>query len=208
MNLMNRFITKKEKLQINYMNPDLLDKMNERIISWLPEVPKEYVVVCVGTDRSTGDALGPLTGSYLSELKPKHLNVYGTLPEPVHATNMPDYIQHIYKHHQDGFVIAVDASLGKAASVGSIIADVGSLNPGAALNKNLPAIGDIHVTGVVNISGFMEFTTLQNTRLSLVVDMAKRVASLLEKIDQQLTYTTSLSTVVAPERQEPLEGEM
>ncbi|WP_010531281.1 spore protease YyaC [Lentibacillus jeotgali] len=208
MNLMNRFITKKEKLQLNYMNPDLLDKMNERIISWLPEMPKEYVVVCVGTDRSTGDALGPLTGSYLSELKPKHLHVYGTLPEPVHATNMPDYIQHIHKQHQNGFIIAVDASLGKATSVGSIIADVGSLNPGAALNKNLPAIGDIHMTGVVNISGFMEFTTLQNTRLSLVVDMAKRIAALLETIDQQLTYTTSFPAVVLLERQQPLGEEM
>ncbi|TFJ92283.1 spore protease YyaC [Lentibacillus salicampi] len=207
MNLMNRFITKNEKLQLNYTNPDLPGKMNERIMSWLPAAPKEYVIVCVGTDRSTGDALGPLTGSFLSELKPKHLHIYGTLPEPVHATNMPDYIKHIYKRHQDAFLIAVDASLGKAASVGSIIVDTGSLSPGAALNKNLPAIGDIHITGVVNISGFMEFTTLQNTRLSLVVDMAKHIAALLDKVDQQLTNSTPFPAIVAPENQ-TLEGEM
>ncbi|GGJ89673.1 spore protease YyaC [Lentibacillus kapialis] len=208
MNLMNRFISKKEKLQLNYMNPDLLSKMNQRIISWLPEAPKEYIVVCIGTDRSTGDALGPLIGSYLSELEPRYLHVYGTLPEPVHATNIPHYIQHIYKQHPNGFIIAVDASLGKAASVGSIIADIGSLNPGAALNKSLPAIGDIHLTGVVNISGFMEFTTLQNTRLSLVVNMAKRVAALLENIDRQLTHTATFPAVIAPEKQPPMEKEI
>jgi len=201
MNLINRFVTKNDKLQMNYSDPNLLDKMNKQITSWLPTVPKEYVIVCIGTDRSTGDALGPLTGSYLSELNPKHLHIYGTLPEPVHATNIPDYIKHIYKQHRNAYTIAVDASLGKSNSVGSIIADIGSLAPGAALNKNLPAIGDIHITGVVNISGFMEFTTLQNTRLSLVVNMAKHIAALLEKIDQQLTHTPSFPAIAATEKQ-------
>lgn len=196
MNLMNRFIPKQEKLQIHYTDHHLLDKMNERIISWIPTIPKEYVIVCIGTDRSTGDALGPLTGSYLADLKPKHVHLYGTLPNPVHATNMADYLKHIHKLHQNPYIIAVDASLGKTTSVGNIIADVGSLNPGAALNKKLPPIGDIHITGVVNISGFMEHAILQNTRLSLVVDMAKQIAALLEIIDKQLTYTKSFPPVL------------
>ncbi|WP_345613734.1 spore protease YyaC, partial [Pseudonocardia adelaidensis] len=75
--------------------------------------------------------------------------------------------------HNNPFIIAVDASLGKTESVGNIIGDTGSLRPGAALNKDLPEIGDIHITGVVNISGFMEYAVLQSTRLSLVVEMAK-----------------------------------
>ncbi|MFD1362652.1 spore protease YyaC [Lentibacillus salinarum] len=197
MNLMNRFIPKKEKLQIHYTDPLLMDKMNERIISWLPTAPKEYVVVCIGTDRSTGDALGPLTGSYLIEMKPKHFHVYGTLSDPVHAQNMETYVQHIYKQHQHPYIMAVDASLGKTTSVGTIITDTGSLNPGAALNKKLPPIGDIHMTGVVNISGFMEYATLQNTRLSLVVEMAKLIAALLNKVDQQLTYSRSIPAIPA-----------
>ncbi|SFB29931.1 putative sporulation protein YyaC [Lentibacillus halodurans] len=206
MNLMDRFIPKKEKLQIHYSDQDLLDKMNERIISWLPSTPKEYIIVCIGTDRSTGDALGPLTGSFLSDMQPKHLRVYGTLPEPVHATNMEDYVNQIYKLHRHPFIIAVDASLGKTTSVGSIITDIGSLNPGAALNKNLPPIGDIHITGVVNISGFMEYAILQNTRLSLVVDMAKHIAALLKKIDQQLTYSKTFPDIVTSHKHQVLKN--
>ncbi|SDQ04985.1 spore protease YyaC [Virgibacillus salinus] len=197
MNLINRFVPKNDKLQLLHTDPTLTDAMSERLISWFPKIPREYVVVCIGTDRSTGDALGPLTGSFFSEMKPKHINVYGTLADPVHAINLEDHIKLINAQHKEAFIIAVDASLGKMTSVGSIISDVGSLRPGAALNKNLPSVGDIHITGVVNISGFMEYSILQNTRLSLVVDMAKSIAALLEALDQQLTYNRPLPAIIA-----------
>ncbi len=197
MNLINRFVPKNDKLQLLHNDPTLADAMSERLISWFPKIPREYVVVCIGTDRSTGDALGPLVGTFLSEKKPKHLNIYGTLADPVHAINLKDHIKLINAQHKDAFIIAVDASLGKSASVGSIISDVGSLRPGAALNKDLPSVGDIHITGVVNISGFMEYSILQNTRLSLVVEMAKCIACLLEKVDQQLAFSRPLPAIVA-----------
>ncbi|MBP1949452.1 spore protease YyaC [Virgibacillus litoralis] len=197
MNLINRFVPKNDKLQLLHTDPTLTDAMSERLISWFPKTPREYVVVCIGTDRSTGDALGPLTGSFFSERKPKHINIYGTLADPVHAINLKDHIKLINAQHKDAFIIAVDASLGKLSSVGSIISDVGSLKPGAALNKDLPSVGNIHITGVVNISGFMEYSILQNTRLSLVVDMAKSIAALLETLDQQLTYNRPLPAIIA-----------
>ncbi|WP_164670552.1 spore protease YyaC [Virgibacillus doumboii] len=197
MNLMNRFVPKNEKVQMLHTDPNLLSVMSEKIISWFPNVPREYAVVCIGTDRSTGDALGPLTGTFLSEKRPKHISVYGTLDDPVHATNLKEYIKLINVQHKKPYIIAVDASLGKATSVGSIISDIGSLKPGAALNKELPSIGDIHITGVVNISGFMEYSILQNTRLSQVVDMAKSVAALLEKVDHGLSHSHPFPAIVA-----------
>nr|WP_054754135.1 DUF1256 domain-containing protein [Piscibacillus salipiscarius] len=43
------------------------------------------IILCIGTDRSTGDSLGPFIGHYLS-LKPlSKLHVYGTIDQPVHA---------------------------------------------------------------------------------------------------------------------------
>ncbi|MFB4168768.1 spore protease YyaC [Virgibacillus sp. JSM 102003] len=197
MNLINRFVPKNDKLQLLHNDPTLTDAMSERLTSWFPKIPREYVVVCIGTDRSTGDALGPLAGTFLSEKKPKHITIYGTLADPVHAINLKDHIKLINGHHKDAFIIAVDASLGKSTSVGSIISDVGSLRPGAALNKDLPSVGDIHITGVVNISGFMEYSILQNTRLSLVVEMAKSIASTLEKVDLQLAYSKPFPAIVA-----------
>lgn len=187
MNLKNHFKDNEESFRMLYTDSFLTDTMQKVIYSWLPNQQREHIVVCVGTDRSTGDALGPLTGHYLSEFNLKHMIVYGTLQDPVHATNLEKYITYIQNNHNNPFIIAVDACLGKPESVGHLIANKGPLRPGAALNKPLPEIGDIHVTGVVNISGFMEYHVLQNTRLSIVNEMARRIAIILESIDQQLS---------------------
>ncbi|MNN53765.1 hypothetical protein D3C81_1685430 [compost metagenome] len=34
----------------------------------------------------------------------------------------------------------------------------------------------MHITGIVNVGGFMEYLVLQNTRLSLVMNMADVIA--------------------------------
>lgn len=196
---------KNEAIRIAHTDPNLCDTMSDSIVSWLPRIPKEYIIVCVGTDRSTGDALGPLTGTYLMEKRLRHMTVYGTLQDPVHATNLKDYIQLIERQHKNAFIIAIDACLGKTSSVGQIIACEGSLKPGAALNKALPPIGDIHITGVVNISGFMEYSVLQNTRLSIVVEMAKKIADVLDLVDQQLTASYVTPAVIMPNtRKKPI----
>jgi putative sporulation protein YyaC len=62
-------------------------------------------------------------------------------------------------------------------NVGVIQVLDGPVKPGAGVNKELPAVGDIHITGIVNVSGFMEFFVLQNTRLNLVMKMAKTIAN-------------------------------
>lgn len=206
MNINNGQSIKSNSMRLLHSDPTIINRMSHEIISWFPKIPREYVVVCIGTDRSTGDALGPLTGTYLAEQRPKHLTIYGSLHEPVHATNLNEYVQKLNEYHQNPFVIAVDACLGKNSSVGHIITGTGSIKPGAALNKSLPEVGDIYLTGVVNVSGFMEYSVLQNTRLSLVVDMAKTIASLLISIDQQLMYTQRLPSIVLSHHQQQSSG--
>ena len=51
----------------------------------------------------------------------------------------------------------------------------GSLHPGAAVRKELPPVGDIHITGIVNTAGALEHLTLQTTRLSTVVFLAEKI---------------------------------
>ena len=48
----------------------------------------KIVFVCIGSDRITGDSLGPLVGHQLSRYHWKNIYVYGTLNEPVHALNL------------------------------------------------------------------------------------------------------------------------
>ncbi|MBY7145148.1 spore protease YyaC [Virgibacillus sp. NKC19-3] len=200
MNLKNRFRPKNETMRMLHNDPELLPTMGKKIFSWLPPLPYEYIVVCIGTDRSTGDALGPLTGTTFTAMEPRHMIVYGTLHKPVHATNLETYIKQIKVNHQNPYIIAIDACLGKSHSVGQIIMRTGPVKPGAALNKPLPAIGDMHITGVVNISGFMEQAILQNTRLSIVTDMAHKIANLLHVIDVQLTTIHSQPTFIKQQR--------
>lgn len=139
----------------------------------------ELVLVCIGTDRSTGDALGPLVGTTIQELNVAGFHVYGTLDEPVHATNLSQKLEFITRSHPDSAIIAIDACLGKAESIGYISLREGPLKPGTGVNKQLPPVGDLHFIGVVNVGGFMEYLVLQNTRLSLVMRMAKAIAQAL-----------------------------
>jgi len=136
-------------------------------------------VVCIGTDRSTGDALGPLVGSRLTEWRSvrDRIRVVGTLDEPVHAGNLRGAIQALgLARPGAGHVLAVDACLGRVGSIVYITVGEGPLKPGAGVNKELPQVGDAYITGVVNVGGFMEYLVLQNTRLSLVIKMADAIA--------------------------------
>lgn len=139
---------------------------------------QNIIVLCIGTDRSTGDALGPLIGSKLSTFNVDPV-VYGTLDEPVHATNLTNILTNIEKKHTHPFIIAVDACLGKLENIGYISLGRGSVKPGAAVNKELPAVGHAYITGVVNVGGFMEHLVLQSTRLNLVMKMADTIAHAL-----------------------------
>ena len=62
--------------------------------------------------------------------------------------------------------------MGRYDRVGCINIKKGPLKPGLGVNKKLPIVGDLSITGVVNISGIMEYMVLQNTRLNLVMNMA------------------------------------
>ncbi len=174
-------------LKVPYDAPMALQRLSHRIEMELRSLPPDVriVVVCVGTDRSTGDALGPLVGSELAQRQSPHFDLYGTLDEPVHAMNLEETLKRIVRSTPRRFIIAVDACLGQLSSVGCIQLGSGPVRPGAGVNKELPPVGDIHLTGIVNVGGFMEYFVLQNTRLNLVMKMSRVIAqSLLGAIER------------------------
>jgi putative sporulation protein YyaC len=165
--------------RVEYTDPLADLYFSEQLLCALkPFLPcREIVCICIGTDRSTGDSLGPLVGTLLKKEAPSGLTVYGTLDEPVHALNLTETLDKINKKHVGTTVLAVDACLGQLKSVGWIQLGLGPIKPGAGVNKDLPEVGQIHITGIVNVAGFMEYFVLQNTRLSLVMKMAEIIAS-------------------------------
>ena len=132
------------------------------------------------TDRSTGDSLGPIVGYKLSKALRKSgkkqqkngITVYGTLSSPVHATNLESILSEIYFRHSKPFCIAVDASLGTQGHIGYVTVGTGPLKPGLGVNKQLPDVGDLHITGIVNLSGTNDPMLLQTTRLNVVMELA------------------------------------
>jgi len=185
---MNKLKHVPKEMYMHYTEPQISKTISDILITYLPTVYSPVIVICIGTDRSTGDSLGPLTGTLFSQMNPLQLELYGTLHQPVHALNLEDYTKQIHKKYTRPFIIAIDASLGKHSSVGHIITNNCSIQPGSALKKQLPAIGDAYVTGVVNIGGVMDYAILQSTRLSLVHDMAAQLAAILFKTDRWLHY--------------------
>ena len=113
---------------------------------------KEIIILCIGSDRITGDSLGPLIGQQLSRHRWKNIHIYGTLDTPVHALNLESVLADIKKRHPSALILAVDASLGSQKHIGYITA----------------GIGPIH-------SGSFEHFLLQTTRLSFVVQMADTI---------------------------------
>lgn len=167
-------------------NFDLFSKQLLKDLLKVYTPDRNLVILCIGTDRATGDCLGPLVGNNLTVNQSINNNIYiyGTLENPVHAKNLPQNIAQINKLNNP-FVITVDACLGHIENVGKVTFGYGPIRPGAGVNKNLPEIGNFHINGIVNISGFMEFILLQNTRLNLVYKMARFISNgLFYTIDQ------------------------
>lgn len=136
---------------------------------------KELIFICIGTDRITGDSLGPYVGYCLSECPLIHGQIYGTLSQPIHALNLTKAMEKITKRHPQGLYVAIDASLGTKKHLGFVTVANGALHPGAGVQKQLPPVGHIAITGIVNASGWMEHLALQTTRLSTVISMANMI---------------------------------
>lgn len=128
--------------------------------------------LCIGTDRSTGDSLGPLIGHKLRRRRLRGAAVIGTLDKPVHAMNLELYARYIRSNYPDYVVVAIDASVGSPDHVGFATLGKGALQPGLGVSKELEAIGDISITGIVGGCNSRDPVMLQSVRLSMVMKMA------------------------------------
>ncbi|HHY13151.1 MAG TPA: spore protease YyaC [Thermoanaerobacterales bacterium] len=165
---------------MNVNRPNSLSIFSNSFVAFLDDYYDnsfgEIIVLCIGTDRSTGDSLGPLIGSNLIRFNTPKVHILGNLDKPVHAVNLKENLYNIKGKYNNPFIIAVDACLGRMEHVGQISIKEGPLSPGAGVKKKLPKVGNFSITGVVNIGGFMEHLVLQNTRLSLVMKMADTIS--------------------------------
>jgi putative sporulation protein YyaC len=135
---------------------------------------RPLIFLCIGSDRATGDSLGPIIGQQLHSVlkRQKKAEVYGSLEQTVHAGNLSETLANIHNRYENPFIVAIDASLGIPEHMGYITLGKGCLHPGIGVNRHLPPAGDIHITGIVNQSIGNNHMTLQTTRLATVVELA------------------------------------
>ena len=140
-------------------------------------VEKSPIVVCVGSDLAIGDSLGPIVGSML-KFKTQGLGIflYGTLSSPITAKEIKYVRTFLKETHRGTPVIAIDAAVGEAGDIGLIKINDTPLLPGAGANKQLGAIGDITIMGIVAEKSIANYGLLNTTRLNLVYRMAEIIS--------------------------------
>ena len=157
---------------------------------------RSIIFICIGTDRSTGDSLGPLVGYKLKHLSKNNIYIYGTLENPIHAKNMVEVLSKIKSTFINPYIVAIDSCLGSLNNIGKVFIQKKPLCPGLALNKQLPCIGEMSITGIVNVSGSFEFLVLQNTRLNTVMNLADAISKgisyfILKSLDNSCSNTSN-----------------
>ncbi|GIP35413.1 spore protease YyaC [Paenibacillus sp. J2TS4] len=154
---------------------------------------KELFFLCIGTDRSSGDAFGPLVGTLLREAG--YRQVAGTLEQPCDADTLEHYLQQI---PDDKIVIALDACLGRqSSSVGLFQVATGPLEPGKSMGCSLPSVGHFSIAAIVNRNEGQPYRVLQTTSLHLVLRMAHQ---LVEAVKEAFPLASSVVSPAKPAR--------
>jgi len=178
------------KLTVNLCDTDIREKLYQHLMTLLKDQQgfslRPLVVLCIGSDRYTGDALGPLVGTYLQEHS--ECSVYGTLDHPVHAGNFVETLNIINHRYHHPLIIAVDACLGKVHEIGNIEIWQGGLAAGIAVGNRLPTVGDISVIGVVNGQSQIGYLDLQSTPLSKVIQLSKPIGIALAEAANMVLF--------------------
>jgi putative sporulation protein YyaC len=156
-----------------------IEKISTILKEVLCQTSKEIVFLCVGSDRSTGDSLGPIVGTMLKERNIPY-PVYGTLEQPVHALNIKKVIKDIHKTYEEPFIFGIDACLGDERKIGSVFIKEGPFIPGNAVNNVLPSVGNYHLKAIVNyLDPFSPVQSLNSTRLYTVKILSEIVTEII-----------------------------
>lgn len=143
----------------------------------LPSHSGAPVVICIGSDLSIGDSLGPIVGTLLKEkLRGLNCYIYGTLSKPITAHEVKYLNQFIKSTHPENPVIAIDAAVGNAGDIGLIRICKHGVKPGSGANKKLARVGDVSIIGIIAEKSVFNLSILSATRLNIVYRMANIIA--------------------------------
>lgn len=161
-------------LEVSIYNPQ--DKA--RMVDALKRKTKDNapIFMCIGTEKVFSDSLGPRVGSLLNENMVFPHFVYGLREQNITAENLMYSYNFIKALHPNSPIVVIDAAVGSTEQIGKIQLSDGGILPGAATNKNLPAVGDVGIIGIVAEKGMSDFYTLNSEKDRLVGKVAQFIA--------------------------------
>lgn len=164
----------KEEIYNNFIND-----FTNKICNLKSDKPfSDYIFLCVGSDKITGDSFGPIVGSNLENLFKNFYNnieIIGTLEKPVSGANLQIEVNKIYNRYENPCIIAIDAALSQKENIGKIIVTDSKMKFGKGTYKQIMEIGNISIKGIVardhKIPKY-NFNELQTTSLNIVMKLA------------------------------------
>lgn len=149
--------------------------MNEtqllKVLRHYAEYGRVIDVLCVGTPKLIGDAVGPLVGTLLEDkLLYPSVKIIGTLEQPVTSKS---YTARLKELRHNSYIVVVDAALSPAYPSFEIVQ--GPMQPGAAVSKKPAPIGDISVKCYTGAT----LSSLMSCDLNCTYKMAVTVAETL-----------------------------
>lgn len=143
----------------------------------LPQPEAAPVILCIGSDLSIGDSLGPVTGTKLKEkLAGLNCYVYGCLSKPITAHEVKYMNEFLRLTHPGSPVIAVDAAVGAAGDIGLVKVAKRGIKPGSGANKKLSKVGDVSLMGIIAERSVFNYSLFSATRLNVVYKMAEIIS--------------------------------
>ena len=135
------------------------------------------VFLCIGSDLSVGDSLGPVTGTKLKNmLAGLNCYVYGTLAKPITAHEVKYMNEFLKSTHPGSPIIAIDAAVGNAGDIGLIKVAKHGLKPGSGANKKLAKVGDVSIMGIVAEQSMFNYSLFSATRLNIIYKMSEIIS--------------------------------
>lgn len=142
--------------------------------------------LCIGTDRVTGDSLGPIVGSniqkFIDSKKISNIEVIGNLEKNLNNTNIEEYTEKL-----EDIIIVIDSAISNTYDIGQIIIDEKNIKAREALDNGKDINSNINIKCIVakNFENDeTNFLMLQNVKLGIVLNLAEKVSkSLYEVID-------------------------
>ena len=141
----------------------------------------KLLFLCIGSEKISGDCIGPIVGTLLKEKYRIPYPVLGTEDNSVNGANIRAYRDNIKKYFPDYKIIAVDSAVGDDKDLWTLKIREGGVRAGGALNPSVEYYGEVGILAVVGSKSGNVLDNLLSAPYSKIVDCAERIAKTIVK---------------------------